>query len=118
MNLGIRVEQENDIYRQLVDTVNDYAIFALDINGYIQTWNIGAKRIKGYSAEEILGSRFHWLIDISMNYGQGGRLFVNVLTDTKHQEDCVFQQFERAGFVSEVSPLGLGSTFTVKLPLQ
>lgn len=58
MNLNTKVEHENELYRQLVDSVNDYAIFALDPNGYIQTWNKGAERIKGYKPHEIIGKHF------------------------------------------------------------
>ena len=43
-------------FRHLVDGVVDYAIFHLDPNGVITTWNTGAQRIKGYSADEIIGS--------------------------------------------------------------
>lgn len=45
-------------YRLLVDSVKDYAIFMLDPNGYIISWNEGATRLKGYSEEEILGKHF------------------------------------------------------------
>jgi PAS domain S-box-containing protein len=40
---------------QLVQDVRDYAIFLLDVNGNVLTWNRGAEQIKGYRAEEILG---------------------------------------------------------------
>jgi PAS domain S-box-containing protein len=42
----------------LVEGVRDYAIFMLDPEGYITTWNQGAQRIKGYEAEEIIGEHF------------------------------------------------------------
>src|SRR5215813_3721224 len=45
-------------FRLLVEGVNDYAIFMLDVNGNVQTWNSGATRIKGYRAEEIVGQHF------------------------------------------------------------
>ena len=44
-------------YRCLVDSVIDYAIFQLDVNGVIATWNSGAQRIKGYTEAEIVGRR-------------------------------------------------------------
>jgi PAS domain S-box-containing protein len=44
--------------RVLVEAVQDYAIFMLDAEGRIQTWNAGAKRIKGYDASEIIGKHF------------------------------------------------------------
>src|SRR6185436_14473055 len=45
-------------FRLLVESVVDYAIFMLDANGIVTTWNLGAERIKGYSAEEIIGQHF------------------------------------------------------------
>ena len=48
----------HDIFRLLVEQVTEYAIFVLDPEGYIQTWNPGAERIKGYRPEEIIGKHF------------------------------------------------------------
>src|SRR5690242_2377285 len=42
----------------LIDNVVDYAMFALDTEGNITTWNAGAERIKGYTASEIVGRHF------------------------------------------------------------
>ncbi|HVJ14750.1 MAG TPA: PAS domain S-box protein, partial [Polyangiaceae bacterium] len=47
-----------DDYRLLVESVVDYAIFLLDLEGRVTTWNPGAKLIKGYQAEEIIGQHF------------------------------------------------------------
>jgi PAS domain S-box-containing protein len=47
-----------ELYRLLVESVKDYAIFALDPNGYIVSWNPGAERFKGYTAPEIIGKHF------------------------------------------------------------
>src|SRR5215207_6510357 len=47
-----------DQFRLLVDAVKDYAIFLLDPDGRVVSWNAGAERIKGYKAEEILGQSF------------------------------------------------------------
>jgi PAS domain S-box-containing protein len=47
-----------DLYRLLVERVVDYAIFALDPDGYILTWNAGAERLKGYKPDEIIGRHF------------------------------------------------------------
>jgi PAS domain S-box-containing protein len=48
----------SELYRLLVESVRDYAIFALDPNGYIVSWNPGAQRFKGYNASEIIGKHF------------------------------------------------------------
>jgi PAS domain S-box-containing protein len=45
-------------YRLLTEAVRDYAIFALDPKGRVVTWNAGAERIKGYTADEIVGRSF------------------------------------------------------------
>ncbi len=45
-------------FRLLVEGVKDYAIFLLDADGYVASWNPGAERIKGYTAPEILGEHF------------------------------------------------------------
>ena len=45
-------------FRLVIEGVRDYGIFALDPDGHVVSWNTGAERIKGWSAEEILGSHF------------------------------------------------------------
>jgi PAS domain S-box-containing protein len=45
-------------FRLLVEGVADYALYMLDPNGIITSWNVGGQRIKGYSPEEILGQHF------------------------------------------------------------
>ncbi|MCQ4321726.1 hybrid sensor histidine kinase/response regulator [Stutzerimonas stutzeri] len=47
-----------DRYRLLVDAVTDYAIYMLDANGSIASWNAGARRFKGYEEAEIIGQHF------------------------------------------------------------
>lgn len=51
-------EESGSIAQMLVDSVLDYAIYLLDLDGTVKSWNSGAQRIKGYSAEEIIGSNF------------------------------------------------------------
>jgi PAS domain S-box-containing protein len=53
---GLRESQEH--FEQLVADVRDYAIFLLDRDGYVRSWNAGAERIKGYKAAEIMGQHF------------------------------------------------------------
>ncbi|RYZ29716.1 MAG: PAS domain-containing sensor histidine kinase [Chitinophagaceae bacterium] len=54
--LELRLSEER--FRLMVEGVKDYAIFLMDPKGYIMTWNEGAKRHKGYSAQEIIGRHF------------------------------------------------------------
>src|SRR6185436_7695614 len=50
--------QGEERFRLLVESVRDYAIFMLDPQGYVLTWNAGAERIKGYKAREMIGQHF------------------------------------------------------------
>src|SRR5947207_1802584 len=52
------LRQSEDRYRLLVEGVRDYAIFLLDPGGHVVTWSAGAERIKGYTAQEIIGKHF------------------------------------------------------------
>jgi PAS domain S-box-containing protein len=49
------LEETEERFQSLVDAVEEYAIFRLDRNGNVISWNEGAKKIKGYEADEILG---------------------------------------------------------------
>jgi PAS domain S-box-containing protein len=53
-----RLRHSDEIFRLLVESVKDYAIFLLDPEGRVATWNEGAERIKGYKADEIIGEHF------------------------------------------------------------
>ncbi len=55
---GTQPEERVDLFRLLVERVQDYAIFALDPDGTILTWNTGAERLKGYRTADIVGSHF------------------------------------------------------------
>ena len=53
-----RNPQSDELFRLLVEGVKDYAIFMLDPEGRVASWNSGAELIKGYQAEEIVGRHF------------------------------------------------------------
>lgn len=87
-----RVEEElresEERARMLVSSVTDYAIFMLDPAGNVMTWNAGAERIKGYTAEEIIGkhlSCFYIPEDIAANRMQH-ELEVTALTGRYEEE--------------------------------
>ncbi len=52
------LEQSEEQFRLLVQSVTDYAIFMLDPTGVVANWNSGARRIKGYEPDEIIGKHF------------------------------------------------------------
>ena len=53
-----RLRESERSFALLVSNVTDYAIFMLDPDGHVVSWNAGAERIKGYAAEEIIGQHF------------------------------------------------------------
>lgn len=52
------LKKSEEQFRRLVPGVNDYAIYMLDLDGHVASWNYGAQRIKGYDPEEIIGQHF------------------------------------------------------------
>ncbi len=55
---GSTLARSSEPFDLMVEAVTDYAIFMLDPQGFITSWNRGAERIKGYGAEEIIGVHF------------------------------------------------------------
>ena len=55
---GARWAESGEMLQLLVEAVQDYAIFMLDPDGRVASWNAGAQRIKGWTAEEIVGQHF------------------------------------------------------------
>jgi len=52
------LNETNDSFRMLVQNVRDHGIFMLDPEGRVASWNTGAERVKGYTADEIIGKHF------------------------------------------------------------
>jgi PAS domain S-box-containing protein len=52
------LRESEERYRMLLDGVRDYAVFMMDPRGRILSWNAGAERIKGYTADQIIGHNF------------------------------------------------------------
>ena len=57
MSAGVQIADEHR-FRLLVEGISDYAIYMLDPDGIVRTWNTGAQRFKGYSEQEIIGQHF------------------------------------------------------------
>jgi PAS domain S-box-containing protein len=56
--LSFGADSTGELFRLLVSSITDYAIFVLDVAGNVVSWNAGAERIKGYAPQEILGRHF------------------------------------------------------------
>ena len=103
-----RVEQalrdSEEQYRTLVQTVQDYAIFMLDPQGQIVSWNAGAERIKGYSAEEIIGhnySRFFTPEDIKR--GRPQEILRVAAASGRHNEQAMRVRKDGSRYLANVT---------------
>ena len=68
------LRRSEEHFRLLVEGVSEYAIYMLDPTGLVESWNPGAARIKGYSAEEIIGKSFaRFYIDADVSVGKPDR---------------------------------------------
>src|ERR1051325_1460029 len=114
------MEESDERFRLLVERVKDYAIFMLDPSGHIATWNEGAARIKGYTAEEVIGKhssifypaqaiaqgRPEWILRTAAEYGQvedegwrvrkdGTFFWADVLVTALHDDDGTLRGFAK-----------------------
>ncbi|RYD24122.1 MAG: PAS domain S-box protein [Verrucomicrobiaceae bacterium] len=81
------LHESEERFRLLVDNVGDYAIFMLDPEGHVMTWNTGAHRIKQYDEHEIIGSHFsvfYPLEDRTINLP--GALLMEALRDGRAED--------------------------------
>ena len=64
------LNESAELFKLLVNSIKDYAIFSIDLDGFILNWNQGAEYIKGYSSNEIIGkhiSIFYTAEDVANN---------------------------------------------------
>lgn len=75
-------------WRMLIDSIRDYAIFMLDPTGHVMTWNLGAERIKGYTAREIIGLRFtRFYTEEDLRSGKCERELDTALREGRYEEE-------------------------------
>ena len=70
------LNDNSEMFSLLIEAVSDYAIFALDPNGIILSWNSGARRLKGYEASEVIGT--HFLVSTQKKTSQKDTLNMNL----------------------------------------
>ena len=82
------LRRQDQQLRSIVESVRDYAIYMLDRDGYVVTWNAGGERIKGYTAEEILGKHF-------------SRFFIHEDVERGHPQELLQWAAERGRYEEE-----------------
>jgi PAS domain S-box-containing protein len=80
--------RSEDRFHLMAEAVHDYAIFMLDPEGYVSTWNTGAERIKGYKASEIIGRHFScFYSDEEVRSGKPTRELEEAVKNGKFEEE-------------------------------
>lgn len=120
MRSEIALRRSEERSRLFIDAVKDYAIFMLDPEGCVSTWNTGAERIKGYKASDIIGQHFSkfypdedirsgkpaWELDVAIKEGRfedegwrirkdGSRFWANVIITPVRDPDGVLIGFTK-----------------------
>ncbi len=91
-------------YRMLVDGVQDYAIFMLDPRGKVVSWNAGAERIKGYTAEQIIGRNFSCFFPREdINRGKPEEVLRTAAVSGRHEEHGMRVRKDGSQFLASVS---------------
>lgn len=81
-------QQASDLkFKLLVDGVKEYAIYFLDANGYISTWNEGTERLTGYSANDVVGKHFSRLYHLNEVPEWYCEHVLEIASDTGHYEE-------------------------------
>ncbi len=90
-------------FRIVVDQVRDYAIFMLDPQGIVRTWNRGAERIKGYRAEEIVGSHFsRFYPEADVLAGKPGRELELAASEGRMEDEGLRVRKDGSTFMADV----------------
>ena len=102
MEAALRESEER--YRMLLDGVRDYAIFMIDTDGRIVSWNAGAERIKGYRAEEILGRNFSCFFPKEdSDRGRPGQILRLAAETGRHEEQGMRIRKDGTRFLASVA---------------
>jgi len=82
------LRESEERFRLMVECVKDYAIFMLDPEGRIVSWNAGAERLKGYRAEEIIGSHFsRFYPEEDLKTGKPARELEVAIAEGRYEEE-------------------------------
>ena len=86
---SLALVQGEEWFRLLVEGVTDYAIYMLDPEGRVVTWNAGAKRSKGYTAEEILGRNYSlFFLPEDVEAGVPGRELAAAVREGRYETEA------------------------------
>jgi PAS domain S-box-containing protein len=99
---GLRASDEK--YRMLLDGVRDYAIFMLDPQGRVVSWNAGAEKLRGYKAEEIIGRNFSCFFPLhDIERGRPEEMLRVTAANGRHEEQGMRVRKDGSQFLASVT---------------
>jgi len=97
------LRESEERFRLLVEGVKEYAIFMLDVEGRVTTWNPGARRIKGYEPEEIIGEHFSLFYTIEdVERGHPEEVLGLAAADGRYEEEGIRVRKDGSTFWADV----------------
>ncbi|MEO7837815.1 MAG: PAS domain S-box protein, partial [Anaerolineales bacterium] len=98
------LRQSEEKYRMLLDGIQDYAIFMMDPRGHIVSWNSGAERIKGYTADQIIGHNFSCFFPVEdIERGRPGEILRITAASGRHVEHGLRVRRDGSQFLASVT---------------
>ena len=105
------LRESEEGYRMLLDGVRDYAIFMMDPQGQVVSWNAGAERIKGYTAEQIIGQNFACFFPAEdIERGRPGEVLRMTAACGRHEERGMRVRKDGSRFLSSLAFAALRDT--------
>ena len=97
------LRRSEERFRLLIESVVDYAMYMLDPSGHVTTWNRGAENLKGYGAQEVLGSHFSMFFpDADREAGKPSRELETALTKGRFEEEGLRKRKDGTLFLANV----------------
>ncbi|KEQ07681.1 hybrid sensor histidine kinase/response regulator [Pseudorhizobium pelagicum] len=99
----LQLRDSEQQFQLLVQGVSDYAIYMLDPDGYITSWNSGARRIKGYESSEVVGSHFsRFYVEEDRAAGQPGKGLEIARREGRFEKEGIRQRKDGTRFWAHV----------------
>jgi PAS domain S-box-containing protein len=98
------LRESEERYRMLLDGVEDHAIFMIDPQGTIVSWNAGAERLKGYAADEIIGRNFSCFFPLGdIESGRPEEVLRLAVANGRHEEQGMRTRKDGSHFLASVA---------------
>ena len=105
------LQDSEEKYRMLLDGIQDHAIYMLDPTGLVISWNAGAERIKGYTAEEVLGQSYaRFFPEHQIGAGRPEELLRLTAAAGRHEEQSMRVRKDRSQFLASLTLTALRDT--------